>query len=547
MKPISSEQEKKQDRKWEEELFREGPDADFTLQVMQKLDHVSMEDPHVQVPWEIKKSHKRRWIYRTGIAAAAGVLIAGGAWAAWDRTKEKPVQPPVSAINIPPLPNIAVPEVLRYANLADDYKRLQPLGLVVNPNIDIEDQGYKLKIEDVLVDGSQLILMLQQTAPDGTGMYLLNSKVEDIHITDENGENVAEPALDTRQGSGSLNKLVFQLHRDIPDEIIIRGNFGHLNVGNGYGYDVNTKTYTNKRITVDWSFQFKLDMTTAKAMSKETLMNDSYTTPEGVKLDMTQLVQTPNGTRLDLEVNLNDELRAKAGEDWAKDMDILYHIEVMDTGEYRIFNGGRPNARQAKFRYRDLSQVSAGGPLKISETWDPSLVTLSADHIRFVLDGYTIPVKEGQTMEVDLDKAKNDVNFHTFASFNHLGDQMVLYQFNYEHVQSSNYQTEGGSGDGTSLVLEGNGLFENEFYGDQWVATDLTGEEYPVELMGSRKPANLNEEYVVDDVKLIVHGFNKDKGTKLTLKRTVVHRDFRDVDWKVDLVSDSSMPWGTIR
>ncbi|MGF6355369.1 hypothetical protein ABIE27_003283 [Paenibacillus sp. 4624] len=537
MKPISSEQEKKQDRKWEEELFRQGPDADFTLQVMQELDHVSMEGPHVQAPWGTKKSHKSKWIYRTGIAAAAAVLIAGGAWAAWERTKEKPVQPPVSAVNIPALPNIPVPEVLRYANLADDYKRLQPLGLVVNPNIDIDDQGYKLKIEDVLVDGSQLILMLQQTAPDGTGMYLLNSKAEDIHITDEKGNNVAELARDTRQGTGSLNKLVFQLHRDIPDEITVRGELGHLNVGNGY--DVNTKTYTDKKVSVDWSFQFKLDMTQAKVMSKETPMDASYTTPEGLELAMTQLVQTPNGTRLDLEVNLNDELRAKAGEDWAKDMDILYHIEVMDTGEYRIFNGGRPNARQAKFRYRDLSQVSAGGPLKISETWDPSLVKLHAENIRFVLDGYTIPVKEGQKMEVDLDKASEESKFYAFASFKHFGDQLELYRFNYERGQSSNGQTGGQA----SLVLEGLALFKNEFYGDQWVATDSTGKEYPVEVMGIRKPANLNEEYVVEDVKLIVHGFNKDTGTKLTLKRTVVHRDFRDVDWKVNLSSDSSLPW----
>ncbi|MDT0121226.1 hypothetical protein Q9R46_01120 [Paenibacillus sp. RRE4] len=543
MKPISSEQDKTLDRKWEEELFREGPDADFTLQVMQKLDHVPMEDSYAQVPWETKKSHKRTWIYRTGIAAAVAVLIAGGAWAAWDGTRERPVQPPVNAINIPPLPNIPVPEVLRYANLSDDYKRLQPLGLVVNPNIDIDDQGYKLKIADVLVDGSQLILMLQQTAPDGTGLYLLNSKVEDIHITDENGKDVAEPAMDTRQGSGSLNKLVFQLHRDIPDEITVRGDFGHLDVGDGYGYDVNTKTYTDKKVSVDWSFQFKLDMTQAKVMSKETPMNASYTTPEGLELAMTQLVQTPNGTRLDLEVNLNDELRAKAGEDWARDMDILYHIEIKDTGEYRIFNGGRPNARQAKFRYRDLGQVSVGGPLKLSETWDPSLVTLNADNIRFVLDGYTIPVKEGQTMEVDLDKASEESKFYTFASFNSLGDQMDIRSFNYQRGQSANDQTKGGSENETSLVLEGSGLFQNEFYGDHWLATDSTGKEYPVEIMGIRNPANLNEQYVIDDVKLIVHGFNKDKGTKLTLKRTVVHRDFRDVNWKVNLASDSSTPW----
>lgn len=170
-------------------------------------------------------------------------------------------------------------------------------------------------------------------------------------------------------------------------------------------------------------------------------------------------------------------------------------------------------------------------------------MTLNADNIRFVLDGYTIPVKEGQTMDVDLDKASKESKFYTFASFNQLGDQIDLRRFNYQRGLSSNGQTTGGSGNETSLVLEGSALFQNEFYGDEWVATDSTGKEYPVEIMGTRNPANLNEQYVIDEVKLIVIGFNKDKGTKLTLKRTVVHRDFGDVDWRVKLASDSSMPW----
>ncbi|WP_427052686.1 hypothetical protein [Paenibacillus sp. TC-CSREp1] len=538
MKPISSEQEK-QNRKWEEDLFREEPDVDFTCKVMQKLDYVSMEEPHAKVPWEAAKARQSKWIYQTGIVAAAAVLIAGGAWAAWDRTTEEPAQSPVNALNIPPLPDIPVPEILRYANLADDYKRLQPLGLVVNPNINIDDQGYKLKIENVLVDGSQIILMLQQTAPDGSGIYALNSNIENIHIMDINSKDVATLAHDTRPNSGSLDKLVFQLHRDIPDEVIVRGEFGHLNVGQGFNFE--TKSYTDKKVTVDWSFQFKLDMTKAKAMSVETLMNTPYTTPEGLELDMTHLVQTPNGTRVDLEVNLNDKLRAKAGNDWGKSMDILYHIEIPGTNEYRIFNGSRPNARYAKFRYRDWSQVSEGGPLKLSETWDPSIVTLNAENMRFVLDGYTLPVKEEQTMDIDLTRKDNP--YRLFASINQLGDQIDLFEYSYQSSQQSYNSAKGESKEKAPLVLEGEGVFQNEFYGDQWVATDPEGREYAVEVMGIREAPNFNEEYVVKDLKFIVHGFNKDSGTKLTLKRTTVHRDFRDVDWSIKLANYPTMPW----
>lgn len=48
MKPISRDE----DRMWEEHLYREEPDADFTLKVMQKLDGVSMESGEDQHPFE---------------------------------------------------------------------------------------------------------------------------------------------------------------------------------------------------------------------------------------------------------------------------------------------------------------------------------------------------------------------------------------------------------------------------------------------------------------------------------------------------------------
>lgn len=47
MKPISRDE----DRLWEEHLYREEPDEDFTLKVMQKLDGVSMERDEDQYPF----------------------------------------------------------------------------------------------------------------------------------------------------------------------------------------------------------------------------------------------------------------------------------------------------------------------------------------------------------------------------------------------------------------------------------------------------------------------------------------------------------------
>lgn len=537
MKPISRDE----DRLWEEHLYREEPDEDFTLKVMQKLDGVSMERDEDQYPF-VKKSMRAHWMRRTGIAAAAVVILAGGAWLAFDRTAE-PAQPLVNAVDRLPLPNIPVPEALKYSYFADDYKRLKPLGLVVNPNIYINDQGYTLKIEDVLVDRSHMVMTMQQTTPDGLGLSRLLSELGRIHVTDEEGRQVATLARDTRTKDPLTERLLFQFHDEIPDQVIVRGELRNLNMGSYYNYE--KKSYEDREVKVDWSFRFKIDMTKAKSLAVENPMDNTYTTPEGLKFDMTQLVRTPNGTRLDLNVKLDDKLRAKVDEDWANGMDIMYHIEIPETNEYRIFNGNRPDTREAKFRLRDLSELNQnGGQLKLSETWDPAYVTVDAKKIRFVLDGYTIPVWEEKSVEVDLEKMRKDAEFYTYVlRFEQFGDEVLFSKYNYWPVQQSLKLPEGNFEGTSSLVLEGVGTFQNDINGDQWVAIDREGKEYPVEVMGTTDQPNKNEEYIVGDLRLIIHGFKKENGTKFTLKRTAVNREYRDVNWEVDLPSYSSLPW----
>lgn len=275
-------------------------------------------------------------------------------------------------------------------------------------------------------------------------------------------------------------------------------------------------------------------------------MNNTYTTPEGLQLDMTQLVRTPNGTRLDMNISLDDQLRAKVGENWADDMDFMYHIEIPETNEYRIFNENKPNARQAKFRLRDMSKLSENnvGQMRLSETWDPAYVTVDAKKIRFVLDGYTIPVWEEKSVEVDLEKMRKDAEFYTYVlRFEQFGDEILFSRYNYWPVQQSLKLPERNFEGVSSLVLEGVGTFQNDINGDQWVAIDREGKEYPVEVMGTTNQPNKNEEYIVDDLRLIIHGFKKENGTKFTLKRTAVNREVRDVNWEVDLPSYSSLPW----
>ncbi|WP_128100593.1 hypothetical protein [Paenibacillus sp. DCT19] len=69
MKPILNEEE----RLLEQHLFREEPDADFTLEVMQKLEDVSMVSGEDEL--QPTKASKKIWFRRTGMAAAVILLL----------------------------------------------------------------------------------------------------------------------------------------------------------------------------------------------------------------------------------------------------------------------------------------------------------------------------------------------------------------------------------------------------------------------------------------------------------------------------------------
>jgi hypothetical protein len=153
-------------------------------------------------------------------------------------------------------------------------------------------------------------------------------------------------------------------------------------------------------------------------------------------------------------------------------------------------------------------------------------------------------VKEEKSVEVDLEKRrKDDTKFYTFVAFEQLGDKIFIYDFDYKPVMESYNPPKIDETKGFSLVLEGSGTFRNAFVGDRWVAVDSEGKEYPVEVVGYPDQPNNNGEYVADNLKLVIRGFYKEDGTKFTLKRTVVNREYRDVDWKVDLPSYTSLPW----
>lgn len=533
MKPIPSEE----DRQWERVLFHEQPDSEFTLRVMEKLDAISIDKKEQgnSIGAQIKLPGKR--MKRAAVSAAALLLLVGGAWFAWEWVQQQPAaRSTINAVN-PPLPDIPVPDEFRINNLVNDYKRLQPLGLVVNPNIRIEDQGYTLQIEEVLVDRSRIVLTLQGSVPDGSGPIYITPDPSRIHITDEKGESVVSE-VEVNIQSLKYSQFVFQLHDDVPDRIVVRGELNHLNVGNVY--DAKSRTYTDETAYVDWSFQFGIDLTKAKTYAVQKAMNESYVTPEGLRLQMKQLLQTPTGTRLDLDISLSDELLAKVGEGWENQVEILYHLEIPTTQEYRIFNGSRSGARKAKYRLRDTTGLDGnGGVLKLSEMWDPEFVTLGAGPIRFVLDGYTLPVKDEQSIEIDLDRIRKQP-----VIFEQSGDELILSEYGYGHVQVAGNQPISVFDDKGDLILEGSGSFwQKEAQADHWVAVDEHGEQYTVEIAGTSTASEYGGKFVSANLKYIIRGFSQNKGTKLTLKRTLETHDYQDVDWEVELPSSEHLPW----
>ncbi|MFD1774804.1 DUF4179 domain-containing protein [Paenibacillus rhizophilus] len=496
---------------------------EFTEQVMENLRHTEMlPAPRRSRDWyRMRVNHRLRpsilWGSAALVASAMSLLIISILSALGTTRPISLVPKPVSELSQrPPL------QVIQWVD--NSLAEAQALGIVQQPSVEVSDKGYTLSLQDVIADSSRLVLSLQITDESGRpdkGWTKSRFDNQQLRILNEDGEEIGYYLSKLPLEHGSNNEksqklwLTYVFSRPPGDNVIIEGNVQKLYVG-----DVGTEPVSGK-----WSFSYTADMTKSKKLTATNALDDSYTTPAGLKINMRQLVHTPIGAQLQFDTSLTDEASALSTKGLGKQLMLNYHFEdengrilskVNGPGSY---TGFPPDVYLNHFATEDAQTGT--------QHWTYSFSYLPYDSmkVRFVLDSYSIPVQSEDSVTFRPEKLREQP-----VVLEAQGDIFKIHAMDIE--KSSNEP-------GLSGHITVSGEVVNSFNEDRWIARDESGKEYKVYFVGNVRNGNT---ITIDEPKegvnsksyLDVLGMTA-MPQKLTLIRNVTDKKYTDVNWSFEL------------
>lgn len=517
-----------QERQWEKKLFQETPDFNFTENVMKEIEHLEME--HIeQEPVTTGHSKRRRQRKRRRlISAAAAVVLIGGSLTVWTQPELKRQVLSVFSPFWQQEDEILKKEKeMSEWTWYGDYLRSKPLGLIQYPKVKVEDKGYSFEVKQVQFDGSRMIIAAVEKGPDGK---LLQAPLEaplgegGITVTDLQGKKIAKEARSGGDPSNLAN-YVFLFEDDIPDTVVVKNEADHITISTE---DKETGKSRREKVDLDWKFQFKLDTRKGREMAvNQTIKDAAYTTKDGLEFELGRLIRTVNGIRLDMNITPNTDMISKLGPEWWRDIRMWYHFETDDADNSLSYIGDRINYSQAKVEGRlfDRKQQS----LWWSDTPDNVNLPPDTKKLKFVLDGYSVPVNEEAKVTVQL-KEGGETNK---AVFKENGDQISFTKYTYEKDEETKEN---------ELRMDIEAILKNGLGSpDDWAALDHTGKEYKVDFRGSVGTYKDDLQKTMD-MQVIIMGFPAE-AKQITIKRKTTNKMITDVDWSVDLPSYDALPW----
>lgn len=517
-----------QEVQWEKKLFQETPDFNFTENVMKEIEHVEMEhgeqEPVITGHGKRMRQRKRRRI----ISAAAACILLAGSLTVWTQPKLKhQVLSMFSPFWQQEDEIFKNEKEMSEWTWYGDYLRSKPLGLIQYPKIKVEDKGYSFEVKQVQFDGSRMIITVVEKGPDGK---LLQAPLEapldegGITVTDLLGNKVAKEARSGGDPS-NLAHYVFLFEDDIPDTVVVKNEADHITISTE---DKETGKSGRKKVDLDWKFQFKVDTRKGKEMAvNQTIKDAAYTTKDGLEFELGRLIRTVNGIRLDMNITPNAEMISKLGPEWWRDIRMWYHFETNDADDSLSYIGDRINYSRAKVEGRLFN------PKQHSLWWSdtPDNVNLPPDtkKLRFVLDGYSLPVQEEAEVTIQLEQG-GETNK---AMLKNNGDQISFTKYTYQKDEETKEN---------ELRMDMEGILKNDLGSpDDWTALDGTGKEYKVEFRGGVGTYKDDLQKTMD-MEVIIMGFPAD-AKQITMKRKTINKMITDVDWSVDLPSYTTLPW----
>ncbi|MCJ8011928.1 DUF4179 domain-containing protein [Paenibacillus sp. KQZ6P-2] len=485
-----------EEQAWMGLLFSESLPDGFTEQVMASLEEVDIE-PEEQVPpaSAAKRTRRSRRLLKKSILWIASLFIVTGAFTLYAK------------------PSIAdwVRSIFSKETTDSGIIDARQLGILQNPHVKVKDKGYTLEINEVVADATRLVMGVKVTDPQGKPL-VYQVDWNDLYITDMNGKEVAQ--LRGMEGSDSIEKLTFVFTKEIPtDELNVEARVNRIRI-----------PYSEQFVQGNWDFKFKLDMKKANAMNITTPLNEKYTTPDGMQIEMEKLVRTPSGVRLELSTTLSSEAAKRSPGELEGQQQLMFHFENEqgeDISSVNNLRGGHPETI--------ISQNSELQSGKRHWTYTFRCLPYDRQKLRFVFDGYSIPVKSGASVELVPSELKNHP-----VIFKDQGDELILSDFWVD--QDPNLQEQDQQ---RVSLIRMTGKYRNMFDHDVWIVRDPGGKEFPVTFRGSLSWGEISE--ASGDPGFIVNGMNT-LPAKATLARTVTDKWYDNVKWSFELPKGKPIP-----
>jgi hypothetical protein len=476
---------------WKDALFMDkGLPDEFTMSVMHALDGVSVEP----LPDELEvtgRLRRRSFFGKKGWISVASVLLVCGLLLLYAQ---------------PTIANLV--RTLFTADSTTDIGLLeaQQLGVVQNPKVKVSNKGFTLEINEVVVDATRLVLAIKLTDQEGRPLTDMLGDWSKLKVTDRNGKEVAW--LRSMGGSPNFDKLTYIFPKEVPTDIlIVEGQFDEI------GNSLKNIPYTKG----DWSFRFEVDMTKANELKLTDLLNEQYTTPDGLHIEMEKLVRTSSGVRLELNTSLNGEAAQLSLGDLMEKQFLSYHFEDEQGNEISSVNSQKVPHTDSMIAQSFYVDEQTG-----HLHWTFTFLYLPYDRqtIRFVLDGYSIPVA-----------SESSVTFHPtdLASspliFRDQGDAIKLLDMKVDQDPGSQQPEKVG-------IIEIYARYTNMVRWDEWVARDEQGHEYNVSFRGGYSGGEIKE--AGGDASYILQGMTE-LPEQVTLIRKVTDRLYTNVKWSFEL------------
>lgn len=454
---------------------------------------------------------KRSFQWGSAVVAAAGVaaiLFLG-----------HPAVPEHSLSN--PIQNMFI-HSNAFANDIGLRKALE-LGVVQQANIEVSDQGYTFYIQEVIADPTRMVLTVRITDEMGKSadeaMTKFNS--QQLQIRNEDGREIGKLQsilpMDDSPTNGELNHKYMVLNYIFPDE-----EPGDIVVIHGDVHELAVNHKKEKTVTGDWSFSYEADMTKAKNLSVTTKLDDIYTTPDGLIIEMDQLVNSPAGVRLEFNTSLSDKASALTPEEFRTDLGVIYHFESERGEELTSINSHKNWASMNNTIGFTLKKIEQTG--KLHWTYYFKSLPNESERVRFVLDGYYIPVESDDSIKFRPQELQQKP-----AVIKTQGDILNVHDFEITEIPDE---------PGISGWMNVSGEFTSNFEQDKWIVHDDQGRVYNTIFRGAFTIGNtirIDEGNNPSSSSYLIAKGMDTLPKEITLTRIMTGKRYTNVDWSFEL------------